>query len=64
MPSESQAENRLMHASAEGEPWAVKKVPQSVGKEFVSADSGRKISSIPEHTNHKEHDKHLHKLMP
>lgn len=46
MPSKSQAQNRLMHAAAEGK---VKDVPPSVGKEFVKADEGRKIGKLPEH---------------
>lgn len=46
MPSKSQDQNRLMHAAAEGK---VKGVPESVGKEFVKADEGRKIGKLPEH---------------
>lgn len=46
MPSESQAQNRLMQAAAEGE---VKGVPASVGKEFIKADAGRAIKKLPEH---------------
>jgi hypothetical protein len=46
MPSESQAQNRFMHAVAEGD---VKGVKPSVGKEFVAADHGRKIKKLPKH---------------
>lgn len=46
MPSVSQAQNRFMHAAAEGE---VKDVKPSVGKKFVKADEGRKIGHLPQH---------------
>ena len=46
MPSESQAQNRFMHAVAEG---SVKDVPKSVGADFVAADRGRKIKKLPKH---------------
>lgn len=46
MPSVSQAQNRFMHAVAEG---GVKGVKPSVGKEFVAADHGRKIGKLPKH---------------
>jgi hypothetical protein len=46
MPSRSQAQNRFMHAVAEGR---VKGVPKAVGKEFVKADKGRKIDKLPQH---------------
>lgn len=46
MPSESRAQNRFMHAVAEGD---VKGVKPSVGKDFVKADHGRKISKLPKH---------------
>lgn len=44
MPSVSQAQNRFMHAVAEGK---VKGVAKSVGKDFVRADEGRKIKKLP-----------------
>lgn len=50
MPSKSKAQNRLMHAAAEGK---VKGVPPSVGKEFVAADEGRKIGKLPDHVKPK-----------
>lgn len=56
MPSESQAQNRFMHAVAEGD---VNGVPKKVGKEFVSADHGRKIGKLPKHV-HKQ-AKRMHK---
>lgn len=46
MPSKSQAQNRFMHAAAEG---SVKGVPKSVGEDFVAADAGRKIKRLPKH---------------
>lgn len=46
MPSKSQAQNRFMHAAAEGK---IKGVSPAVGKEFVKADEGRKIGKLPEH---------------
>jgi hypothetical protein len=51
MPSSSQARNRFMHAVAAGD---VEGVSKSVGKEFVSADAGRKIGNLPEHAKHKK----------
>ena len=45
-PSESQAQNRFMHAVAEGD---VKGVAPKVGQDFVAADHGRKIGALPEH---------------
>lgn len=56
MPSVSKAQNRFMHAAAEGK---VKDVPKSVGKDFVAADHGRKISKLPNHI--KKHAKRMHK---
>lgn len=46
MPSVSQAQNRFMHAAAEGK---VEGVSPKVGKKFVKADAGRKIGKLPEH---------------
>lgn len=56
MPSESQAQNRFMHAVAEGK---VKDVPRSVGEDFVAADHGRKIGKLPKHV--KKRVKHFAK---
>lgn len=50
MPSKSKAQNRLMHAAAEGK---VPGVPPSVGKEFVKADAGRKVGKLPAHVKPK-----------
>lgn len=52
MPSVSQAQNRFMHAVAEGE---VKDTPEKVGKDFVKADHGRKIGNLPKHVKKKAH---------
>ena len=46
MPSSSQAQNRFMHAVAEGK---VSDVPAKVGKDYVAADKGRKIGHLPKH---------------
>jgi len=46
MPSKSKAQNRLMHAAAEGH---VRGIPKSIGKKFVKADTGRKIKKLPNH---------------
>jgi hypothetical protein len=48
MPSTSQAQNRFMHAAAEGK---VEGVPAKVGKKFVKADKGRKIGKLPQHAD-------------
>lgn len=50
MPSVSRAQNRFMHAVAEGD---VEGVPKSVGEEFVAADRGRKIAKLPKHVSRK-----------
>lgn len=44
MPSVSQAQSRAMHAAEEGR--STLGIPQSVGREFVKADRGRKISDL------------------
>lgn len=46
MPSKSQAQARLMAAAAHT-PGGYGGVPQSVGKEFNAADTGRKLSKLP-----------------
>lgn len=51
MPSKSKAQNRFMHAAAEGK---ISGVSKKVGKEFVKADHGRKISKLPEHKGAKK----------
>jgi hypothetical protein len=45
VPSTSQAQNAAMHAAAEGK--STLGIPNSVGKEFVSADHGRKVGKLP-----------------
>lgn len=48
MPSKSPAQHRLMEAAAHDPQFAKKVgVPQSVGKEFVMADMGRKFAGKP-----------------
>lgn len=56
MPSVSKAQNRFMHAVAEGK---VEDVPKSVGKDFVAADHGHKVSKLPKKVG--KHAKKLHK---
>lgn len=46
MPSVSQAQNRFMHAAAEGK---IRGVSPKVGQDFVDADEGRKVGKLPEH---------------
>jgi len=48
MPSKSQSQARLMAAAAHT-PGGYGGVPQSVGKEFNKADTGKKRSKLPEH---------------
>lgn len=50
MPSVSQAQNRFMHAAAEGK---IEGVSPKVGKEFVKTDEGRKIGKLPQHVKKK-----------
>lgn len=50
MPSKSQAQNRFMHAAAEG---SIPGVAESVGRDFVKADEGRKVGDLPEHVKPK-----------
>ena len=45
MPSKSQAQARLMAAAAHT-PGGYGGVPQSVGKDFNAADTGRKLSKL------------------
>lgn len=52
MPSVSQAQSRLMAAAAHT-PGGYGGVPQSVGKDFNAADTGKKRSALP---------KRVHKL--
>lgn len=46
-PSVSQDQNAAMHAAAEGKSNIG--IPKSVGKEFVAADHGKKVGSLPQH---------------
>lgn len=46
MPSKSQAQARLMAAAAHT-PGGYGGVPQSVGKDFNAADTGKKRSKLP-----------------
>ena len=47
MPSKSQSQARLMAAAAHT-PGGYGGVPQSVGKEFNEADTGKKRSKLPQ----------------
>ena len=51
MPSVSQAQSRLMAAAAHT-PGGYGGVPQSVGKEFNEADTGKKRSALPKRVKH------------
>lgn len=51
MPMLSKAQNRAMHAAAEGESNIG--IPKSVGKKFVAASHGEKVSKLPERVQHK-----------
>lgn len=46
MPSVSQAQNRAMHAAAEGS--STLGIPKKVGRDFVKADEGKKVGKLPE----------------
>jgi hypothetical protein len=50
MPSKSRAQHNLMEMVAH-DPAAAKRVgiKQSVGKDFVQADKGRSMKSLPQH---------------
>lgn len=50
MPSVSQAQNRFMHAVAEGK---VEGVAPKVGRDFVKTDEGCKIRKLPKHVGKK-----------
>lgn len=54
MPSVSRAQNRFMHAAAEGK---VPGVSRKVGEDFVQADEGRKVGKLPEHVKAKKPEK-------
>jgi hypothetical protein len=53
MPMLSKAQNAAMHAAAEGK--STLGIPQSVGKKFVEASHGEKVSKLPERVQHKAH---------
>ncbi|MBN3809400.1 hypothetical protein [Paraburkholderia sp. Ac-20347] len=46
MPMKSKAQNRAMHAAAEGR--SKLGIPKKVGKEFVSAEHGKSVKRLPE----------------
>lgn len=54
MPVVSQAQNRAMRAAAEGH--STLGIPKSVGKEFVAATHGKKVSKLPERKQKKGHE--------
>lgn len=49
MPSSSEAQHRLMEASAHGEGWAQKKVAAAVAKEYVAADKEKSLQYYHSH---------------
>lgn len=46
MPSVSKAQNRAMHAAAEGKSNIG--IPEEVGEDFVKADEGKKVGKLPD----------------
>lgn len=50
MPSVSQAQNRAMHAAAEGH--STLGIPKKVGEDYIEADHGRAIANLQEHVHH------------
>lgn len=46
MPMKSKAQNRAMHAAAEGKSTSY--IPKKVGKEFVKAQHGKSVKGLPE----------------
>ncbi len=57
MPSTSKAQNRFFHWAAEHpEESGVK---PSVSHEFLEADHGRSLKSLPEHVKHKAEGGHV-----
>lgn len=46
MPMKSKAQNRAMHAAAEGR--SKLGIPKKVGKEFVNAEHGKSTKGLPE----------------
>jgi hypothetical protein len=46
MPMLSRAQNRAMHAAAEGK--STLGIPKSVGQKFVTASHGEKVRDLPE----------------
>jgi len=55
MPSKSKSQARLMAAAAHT-PGGYGGVPQKVGKEFNSADTGKKLNKLPEKVKKKKGD--------
>lgn len=50
MPSQSQAQHRMMEAAAHNPSTAAKLgISPKVAKEFVAADKGRDIGKLPQH---------------
>jgi hypothetical protein len=45
MPMRSKAQNRAMHAAASGH--STLGIPKKVGKEFVKAQHGKSVKSLP-----------------
>ncbi|MGR3910027.1 hypothetical protein Q3A80_23580 [Burkholderia sp. SR8] len=46
MPMKSKAQNRAMHAAAEGRSKIG--IPKKVGKDFTSAQHGKSVKNLPE----------------
>ncbi len=52
MPAVSQAQNAAMHAAAEGR--STLGIPKKVGKEFVNATHGKKVSALPKYIHRRK----------
>lgn len=53
MPAVSKAQNAAMHAAASGH--STLGIPKSVGKDFVAATHGHKVSRLPEYVHRRKH---------
>jgi len=52
MPMKSKAQNRAMHAAAEGR--SNLGIPKKVGKEFTKAQHGKSVKNLPERKRSKK----------
>jgi hypothetical protein len=52
MPAVSKAQNAAMHAAAEGH--STLGIPKKVGRDYVSATHGLKVSKMPEYVHRRK----------